>query len=99
MLDLRINPDLPVRRLSVAQMQLVEIARALSLQSRILLLDEPTASITGNEIAVLFKLLNRLKEEGVAILFVSHKLEEGLRPLHPGDDPARRANCLPWPPH
>ncbi|UCD79200.1 MAG: sugar ABC transporter ATP-binding protein [Desulfobacterales bacterium] len=75
-LDLHIDPDLPVRRLSVAQMQLVEIARALSMQSRILLLDEPTASIAGNEIAILFKLLRRLKDEGVAILFVSHKLEE-----------------------
>jgi ribose transport system ATP-binding protein len=75
-LDLHIDPDLPVRRLSVAQMQLVEIARALSMQSRILLLDEPTASITGKEIAILFNLLRRLKDEGVAILFVSHKLEE-----------------------
>ena len=75
-LDLNIDPDLPVRRLSVAQMQLVEIARALSMQSRILLLDEPTASISGNEIAILFGLLRRLKDEGVAILFVSHKLEE-----------------------
>jgi len=75
-LDLHIDPDLPVRRLSVAQMQLVEIARALSMQSRILLLDEPTASITGNEIAILFNLLRRLKGDGVAILFVSHKLEE-----------------------
>jgi ribose transport system ATP-binding protein len=75
-LDLHIDPDLPVRRLSVAQMQLVEVARALSMQSRILLLDEPTASITGNEIAILFNLLRRLKDEGVATLFVSHKLEE-----------------------
>jgi len=75
-LDLHIDPDLPVRRLSVAQMQLVEIARALSMQSRILLLDEPTASITGNEIAILFNLLRRLKDEGAAILFVTHKLEE-----------------------
>jgi ribose transport system ATP-binding protein len=75
-LDLHIDPDLPVRRLSVAQMQLVEIARALSMQSRILLLDEPTASIAGNEIAILFNLLRRLKYNGVAILFVSHKLEE-----------------------
>ena len=70
-LDLHIDPELQVRRLSVAQLQLVEIARALSMQSRILLLDEPTASITGSEIAILFKLLHRLKDEGVAILFVS----------------------------
>jgi len=75
-LDLHIDPDITVRRLSVAQMQLVEIARALSMQSRILLLDEPTASIARNEIAILFNLLRRLKDEGVATLFVSHKLEE-----------------------
>lgn len=75
-LDLQIDPDVPVNRLSVAQMQLVEIARALSLQSRILLLDEPTASISENEVGVLFNLLRRLRDEGVAILFVSHKLEE-----------------------
>jgi ribose transport system ATP-binding protein len=75
-LDLNINPATPVHRLSVAQMQLVEITRALSLQSRILLLDEPTSSITDTEITILFKLLRRLSNEGVAILFVSHKLEE-----------------------
>ncbi|MBE0532321.1 MAG: sugar ABC transporter ATP-binding protein [Rhodospirillales bacterium] len=75
-LDLAIAPEIPVNRLSVAQMQLVEIARALSQQSRILLLDEPTASITRNEIEVLFGLLRRLKDDGVAILFVTHKLEE-----------------------
>lgn len=75
-LDLAIDPEIPVNRLSVAQMQLVEIARALSQQSRILLLDEPTASITANEIKHLFKLLRRLRDDGVAILFVSHKLEE-----------------------
>jgi ribose transport system ATP-binding protein len=65
-----------VRELSVAQMQLVEIAKALTLRSRILLLDEPTASITPHETAVLFGLLRRLRDEGVAIVFVSHKLEE-----------------------
>lgn len=75
-LDLGINPETPVQRLSVAQMQLVEIARALSLESKILLLDEPTASITDIEITVLFKLLKKLRDEGAAILFVSHKLEE-----------------------
>ncbi len=75
-LDLNIDPTTPVNRLSVAQMQLVEIARALSQQSRILLLDEPTASITETEINNLFRLLRRLRDDGVAILFVSHKLEE-----------------------
>ena len=66
----------PVRELSVAQMQLVEIAKALSLRSRILLMDEPTASITPHETEVLFGHLRRLRDEGVTIVFVSHKLEE-----------------------
>jgi ribose transport system ATP-binding protein len=57
-------------------MQLVEIGKALSLQSRVLLLDEPTASLTPNETKVLFRILRKLRGEGVAIGFVSHKLEE-----------------------
>lgn len=75
-LDLDIDPMTPVSRLSVAQMQLVEIGKALSLQSRVLLLDEPTASLTPSEAQVLFRLLRKLRDEGVAISFVSHKLEE-----------------------
>lgn len=78
MLELPLHPDTPVDRLSVAHMQMVEIARALSQQSRILLLDEPTASISAHEADRLFQLLRRLQGEGVAILFVSHKLEEVL---------------------
>jgi ribose transport system ATP-binding protein len=76
LLDLDVDPRLPVSRLSVAQMQLVEIAKALSLQSRVLLLDEPTASLTQNETRVLFTVLRKLAQDGVAICFVSHKLEE-----------------------
>ena len=76
MLDLDIDPGTPVSRLSVAQMQLVEIGKALSLRSRVLLLDEPTASLTPNESAALFAIIRKLKADGVAILFVSHKLEE-----------------------
>ncbi len=75
-LDLDVDPATPVARLSVAQMQLVEIGKALSLQSRVLLLDEPTASLTPSEAQVLFRLLRKLRDEGVAIGFVSHKLEE-----------------------
>ena len=76
LLDLDVDPRLPVSRLSVAQMQLVEIGKALSLQSRVLLLDEPTASLTQNETRVLFTVLRKLAQDGVAIAFVSHKLEE-----------------------
>jgi ribose transport system ATP-binding protein len=75
-LDVGIDPRATVDQLSVAQMQLVEIAKALSLQSRILLLDEPTASITPHEAERLFAILRRLRDDGAAILFVSHKLEE-----------------------
>ncbi|MHA1566673.1 MAG: sugar ABC transporter ATP-binding protein [Alphaproteobacteria bacterium] len=75
-LDLQMDPRIPVGDLSAAQMQLVEIAKALSLQTKILLLDEPTASITPHETESLFKLLNKLRDDGVCIVFVSHKLEE-----------------------
>lgn len=76
LLDLEIDPRTPVSRLSVAQMQLVEIGKALSLESRVLLLDEPTASLTPSETTLLFAILRRLRDDGVAIGFVSHKLEE-----------------------
>ncbi len=76
LLDRGIDTRVEVRTLSVAQMQIVEIAKALSLEAKILLLDEPTASITEHETAALFTLLRRLRDDGVAIVFVSHKLEE-----------------------
>ena len=75
-LGLDLDPRAPVRTLSVAQMQLIEIAKALSLDARVLVLDEPTASITPHETRTLFRLLRGLRDEGAAILFVSHKLEE-----------------------
>lgn len=76
LLELDIDPRTVVSRLSVAQMQLVEIGKALSSESRVLLLDEPTASLTPKESQVLFRILRKLRDEGVAIGFVSHKLEE-----------------------
>ena len=76
MLEVSFDPATPVQRLSVAHMQLVEIGRALSLNSNLLLLDEPTASISEHEVDRLFKLLRRLRDQGTAILFVSHKLKE-----------------------
>lgn len=65
-----------VQTLSVAQMQLVEIAKALVTKTRVLLLDEPTASISGSEADKLFEVVRVLRDSGTAILFVSHKLEE-----------------------
>jgi len=77
-IGLKLDPATPVRQLSVAQLQLVEIAKALSLRSRVLLLDEPTASITPHEADRLFEVLRDLRSRGVAMLFVSHRLEEVL---------------------
>jgi rhamnose transport system ATP-binding protein len=64
------------RSLSIAQQQMVEIARAFSLNSRILIMDEPTSSLTLSEVADLFRLVRRLRDEGTAIIFISHRLEE-----------------------
>ncbi len=76
MLGLDLDPRMAVDRLSVAQIQLVEIAKALALEADILLMDEPTASITPYETDHLFALLRQLRDRGVALVFVSHKLEE-----------------------
>ncbi len=71
-----INPRTPVRKLSVAYMQIVEIAKALAKNVRVLILDEPTAVLSEPEIQVLFRVLRRLKESGVTIVYISHRLEE-----------------------
>ena len=75
-LGLDIDPHRPVRELSVAQQQLVEIAKALYTESRVLLLDEPTASLSPQEAERLFDVVRRLTERGTCVVFVSHKLEE-----------------------
>jgi ribose transport system ATP-binding protein len=76
LLEVDLDPDTPVARLSVAQGQLVEIAKALSLESKVLLLDEPTASLTGDEADHLYAVVRRLRDAGQAVVLVSHKLEE-----------------------
>jgi ribose transport system ATP-binding protein len=76
MLDLDLDPDTPVADLSVAQAQLVEIAKAMSVDSQVLLLDEPTASLTGDEADRLYRIVRWLRDTGHAIVLVSHKLEE-----------------------
>ena len=71
-----INLDAPAGSLSIAQQQLVEIARALALGSRVLVLDEPTSSLTAHDIEQLFKLVRSLRAKGCAIVYISHFLEE-----------------------
>jgi ribose transport system ATP-binding protein len=75
-LGLEIDPRAPVRSLSVADQQMVEIARALVHNAKLLILDEPTAVISGRETTLLFERLRSLREAGVSIVFISHRLEE-----------------------
>lgn len=74
-----VAPDEKVKNLSVGQQQMVEICRALSQNAKFLIMDEPTASLASKETEILLKILLSLKEKGVSILFVSHKLEEVYR--------------------
>ena len=71
-----IDPDLPVSRLSVAEQQLVEIAKALSVDARVLVMDEPTAALPPHEVDALLQVVEGLRRDGIAILYVTHRLEE-----------------------
>lgn len=77
---LRINIDasVPVKMLSIAERQAVEIAKALSIDARVLVMDEPTSTISSREVTRLFEIVGRLKTQGVAILFISHFIDEVL---------------------
>ena len=75
-LGLDLDPSLPVRRLRPDRQQLVEIARALSIEARVLILDEPTSSLTDDEVESLFGVVRALRDEGVSTIFVSHRLDE-----------------------
>ncbi len=75
-LDVKLDVRMPARGLTLAAQQTVEIAKALSLKVRILIMDEPTASLSAHEVAQLFKLAATLRDQGVAILFISHRMEE-----------------------
>ncbi|MGN9783120.1 sugar ABC transporter ATP-binding protein [Nonomuraea sp. ZG12] len=70
------GPRRPVKRLSVAQQQVVEIVKALSLDARIVVMDEPTAALAEHEVALLYRLVRRLQERGIAVLYISHRLRE-----------------------
>jgi rhamnose transport system ATP-binding protein len=75
-LGVRMDVSAPVRGLSIADQQLIEIAKSLSLESRVLVLDEPTASLSAHEADRLFTIVRQLRDRGVAVLFVSHRLDE-----------------------
>ena len=73
------DPKAQLGSLSVSQMQSVEIAKAVSANCKVLILDEPTSSLTQNEVEALFRIVDDLKAEGVAIVYISHKMDEILR--------------------
>ncbi len=73
---IELNPKERVANLSVAQMQMVEIARAVSYDSKIVIMDEPTSALSDKEVEVLYKIIRRLSAAGKSIIFISHKLEE-----------------------
>lgn len=78
-LDIDIDPRRKVASLSVSQMQMVEIAKAVSYDSKVIVMDEPTSSLTEKEVDHLFKIIEKLKKNNVAIIYISHKMEEILR--------------------
>ncbi|RSM72622.1 sugar ABC transporter ATP-binding protein [Kibdelosporangium aridum] len=71
-----ITPRTPVRRLPVAQQQVVEIVKALSMDARVIAMDEPTAALADHEVELLYDLVDRLRSRGIAVLYVSHRLRE-----------------------
>lgn len=75
-LEINIDPKEKVSKLSVSQMQMLEIAKAISYNSKVLILDEPTSSLTENEVRHLFKIIRQLKERNIAVVYISHKMEE-----------------------
>lgn len=75
-LDARINVRLPVSNLSIAQRQMVEIAKALSHKAQLIAMDEPSATLTEHELAHLLKLIKDLSQAGITVIYISHRLEE-----------------------
>ncbi|HEY0125180.1 MAG TPA: sugar ABC transporter ATP-binding protein [Rhizobium sp.] len=78
-LDAGINAETMIEDLPIGQQQLVEIAKAISLNARILIMDEPTSALSAAEVDILFKVIAELKAQGVAIVYISHRLEELMR--------------------
>ena len=75
-LGIQIDPNARCRELTVAQQQMVEIAKALSVEARIIVMDEPTAALTSHEVEQLFAIIRELKAHGIGVIYISHRLEE-----------------------
>jgi ABC-type sugar transport system ATPase subunit len=78
-LGIDIDPTTPVWQLTIAQQQLIEIVKAVSFETRILVMDEPTSSLSESEVQILFGVIERLRERGVGVIYISHKLDEVFR--------------------
>jgi methyl-galactoside transport system ATP-binding protein len=75
-LNIHLDPDTPLGQLSVSQRQMVEIAKAISYDAKIIVLDEPTSSLTEHEVDLLFEIIGVLKGQGVGVIYISHKMDE-----------------------
>ncbi len=75
-LDITVNLDIPMRKMSVATRQMCEIAKAMSYNAKIVVLDEPTSSLSNREVKKLFQIINDLKKDGVSFIYISHKMDE-----------------------
>ena len=75
-LGITVNLTQPMKRMSVSKRQMCEIAKAISYNSKVIVLDEPTSSLTAPEVAKLFKMMRQLKEQGISLIYISHKMDE-----------------------
>ncbi|MED4585903.1 sugar ABC transporter ATP-binding protein [Brevibacillus choshinensis] len=78
-IELDITPTTLVKELSISQKQMVEIAKALSFQSEVIIMDEPTSALSSRETEVLFRIIDKLKANGTAIIYISHRMDELMR--------------------
>ena len=76
MLNIQIDPETPVKELTVAYQQIVEIAKAVSKNVKVLIMDEPSAPLTNIEVEAMFRIMRKLKQQGVTIVYISHRMEE-----------------------
>ena len=75
-LGITVNLTQPMKKMSVSKRQMCEIAKAISYNSKVIVLDEPTSSLTAPEVAKLFKMMRQLKEQGISLIYISHKMDE-----------------------